>query len=156
GDRVLSRYDGTVSVPVPRRGDIHFDPILDAAVTALTPALTHYASAELGYRTDLEYHLLNRTVSGRWDFGTTSTHQGFAGALGEFQMARAQTPAVGPLTPHGYTALAPPWGASQYLVDQPSPLEGARPVDPKLSGGGHMMSLRPPSRRAFTQDARSF
>src|SRR5262249_19680587 len=56
GERVLSRYDGTVSVPVPHRADIHFDPILDAAVSVLTPAFTHYASAELGYRTDLEYH----------------------------------------------------------------------------------------------------
>src|SRR5204862_1587069 len=28
GERVLSRYDGTVSMPVPRRSDIHFDPIL--------------------------------------------------------------------------------------------------------------------------------
>jgi carboxypeptidase C (cathepsin A) len=156
GDRVLSRYDGTVSVPVPRRGNIHFDPILDAAVTALTPAFTHYASAELGYRTDLEYHLLNRTVSGRWDFGTSPTHQGFAGALGELQMARAQNPAMGALIAHGYTDLVTPYAVSQYLVDQLSPLEGARPVELKLYRGGHMMYLRPTSRSAFTRDARSF
>jgi len=156
GDRVLSRYDGTVSVPVPRRGDIHFDPILDAAVTALTPALTHYASAELGYHTDLEYHLLNRSVSGRWDFGTSPTHQGFAGALGELQMARALNPALGALIAHGYTDLVTPYAVSQYLVDQLSPLEGARPVELKLYRGGHMMYLRPSSRRTFTQDVRSF
>jgi carboxypeptidase C (cathepsin A) len=156
GERVLSRYDGTVSVPVPRRGDVHFDPILDATVTVLTPALTHYASAELGYRTDLEYHLLNRTVSGRWDFGTSPTHQGFASALGELQMARAQTPALAALIAHGYTDLVTPYAVSQYLVDQLAPLEGARPVEFKLYRGGHMMYLRPASRRAFTQDARSF
>jgi carboxypeptidase C (cathepsin A) len=156
GERVLSRYDGTVSVPVPRRGNIHFDPILDAAVTALTPAFTHYANAELGYRTDLEYQLLNRSVSGRWDFGTSATHQGFAGALGELQMARAQIPTLGILIAHGYTDLVTPYAVSQYLVDQLSPLEGARPVELKLYRGGHMMYLRPASRRAFTQDARSF
>ncbi|HEY7086168.1 MAG TPA: peptidase S10 [Hyphomicrobiaceae bacterium] len=156
GDRVLSRYDGTVSVPVPRRGNIHFDPILDAAVTALTPAFTHYAGAELGYRTDLEYHLLNRAVSGHWDFGTSPTHQGFASALGELQMARAQNPALGTLIAHGYTDLVTPYAVSQYLVDQLSPLEGARPVELKLYRGGHMMYLRPSSRSAFTQDARSF
>ncbi|MBO0740631.1 MAG: peptidase S10 [Hyphomicrobiaceae bacterium] len=156
GDRVLSRYDGTVSVPVPRRGNVHFDPILDAAVTALTPAFTHYASAELGYHTDLEYHLLNRTVSGRWDFGTSPTHQGFAGALGELQMARAQHPALGALIAHGYTDLVTPYAVSQYLVDQLAPLEGARPVELKLYRGGHMMYLRPSSRRAFAQDTRGF
>jgi carboxypeptidase C (cathepsin A) len=156
GERVLSRYDGTVSVPVPRRGDVHFDPILDATVTVLTPAFTHYASAELGYRTDLEYHLLNRTVSGRWDFGTSPTHQGFASALGELQMARAQTPALAALIAHGYTDLVTPYAVSQYLVDQLAPLEGARPVEFKLYRGGHMMYLRPASRRAFAQDARSF
>jgi carboxypeptidase C (cathepsin A) len=60
GDRVLSRYDGTVTAPVPRRSDIRFDPILDGATTVLTPAFAQYARGELGYRTDLEYRLLNR------------------------------------------------------------------------------------------------
>ena len=156
GDRVLSRYDGTVSVPVPRRSGINFDPILDAAVTVLTPAFTHYASAELGYQTDLEYHLLNRSVSGRWDFGTSSTQQGFAGALRELQMARSGNPALGALIVHGYTDLVTPYGVSQYLIDQLAPLEGARPVELKLYRGGHMMYLRPASRRAFAQDARTF
>jgi carboxypeptidase C (cathepsin A) len=156
GDRVLSRYDGTVSVPVPRRSGIHFDPILDAAVTVLTPAFTHYASAELGYRTDLEYHLLNRNVSGRWDFGTSPTHQGFAGALGELQQARSSNPALGALIVHGYTDLVTPYAVSQYLVDQLAPLEGARPVELKLYRGGHMMYLRPTSRHAFVEDARTF
>ena len=45
GDIVLSRYDGTVMAPVPLRGDIRFDPILDGAVTVLTPAFTQYARA---------------------------------------------------------------------------------------------------------------
>src|SRR5262245_6586843 len=156
GDRVLSRYDGTVSIPVPRRGNIHFDPILDAAVTALTPAVTHYASAELGYHTDLAYHLLNRTASGPLAFGTSPTHQGFAGALAQLQIARAQTPALGALIAHGYTDLVTPYAVSQYLVDQLAPLEGARPVELKLYRGGHMMYLRPSSRRTFTQDVRSF
>src|SRR5262245_4489596 len=156
GDRVLSRYDGTVSVAVPRRADVHFDPILDATVAVLTPAFTHYASAELGYRTDLEYRLLNRSVSGRWDFGTSPTHQGFAGALAELQTARARNPALGALIAHGYTDLVTPYAVSQYLVDQLAPLEGARPVELKLYRGGHMMYLRPSTRRAFTQDARSF
>ena len=156
GDRLLSRYDGTVSIPVPRRSDVRFDPILDGAVTVLTPAMTQYARAELGYRTDLEYRLLNREVSGRWDFGTSPTRQGFAGALGELQAARAHNTALGVLIAHGYTDLVTPYGVSQYLIDQLAPLEGARPIELKLYRGGHMMYLRPASRHALAQDARAF
>ena len=156
GDRVLSRYDGTVSAPVPRRSEIRFDPILDGAVTVLTPAFAQYARGELGYRTDLEYRLLNREVSGRWDFGTSPNRQGFAGALEDLQSARAHNPALGVLVTHGYTDLVTPYGVSQYLIDQMAPLERARPVELKLYRGGHMMYLRPASRRALTQDARAF
>ena len=132
-------------------------PVLGAfAFGVLTPAFAHYASAELGYKTDLEYHLLNRSVSGRWDFGTSPTHQGFAGALNELQTARSGNPALGALIAHGYTDLVTPYGVSQYLIDQLAPLEGARPVELKLYRGGHMMYLRPASRRAVGQDARTF
>ena len=72
-DRALSRYDAVVSAPVPRRSEARFDPILDGAVAVLTPAFTHYARAELGYRTDAPYWLLNREASGRWDYGTSAT-----------------------------------------------------------------------------------
>ena len=156
GERVLSRYDGTVSSPVPERSDIRFDPILEGATTVLTPAFDQYARAELGYRTDLSYRLLNRDVSGRWDFGTSQTRQGFAGALDELQRARARNPALGVLITHGYTDLVTPYGVSQYLMDQLAPIEGARPIEIKLYRGGHMMYLRAPSRRALTQDARTF
>jgi carboxypeptidase C (cathepsin A) len=156
GNRVLSRYDATVSVPVPRRSDIRFDPILDGAVTVLTPAFTQYARVELGYRTDLEYRLLNREVSGRWDFGTSATRQGFAGSMDELQKARAHIRTLGVLITHGYTDLVTPYGVSQYLIDQLAPIDGARPIELKVYRGGHMMYLRPTSRAAMAADARAF
>jgi len=156
GERVLSRYDGTVSAPVPRRSDIRFDPILEGATTVLTPAFNQYARAELGYRTDLEYRLLNREVSGRWDFGTAPSRQGYAGAMDELQQARTHNPALGVLITHGYTDLVTPYGVSQYLIDQLAPIDTARPVELKVYRGGHMMYLRPASRRALTQDVRTF
>lgn len=155
-DRVLSRYDGAVSAAVPRRSEARFDPILDGAVSVLTPAFTHYARAELGYRTDLPYLLLNRDVSGRWDYGTSATRQGFAGALDELQKARTHNPALGVLIAHGYTDLVTPYSISRYLVDQLAPIDAARPIELEVYRGGHMMYLRPGSRRALAQDARAF
>ncbi len=156
GERVLSRYDGTISAPVARRSGIRFDPVLDRATAVLTPAFTQYARAELGYRTDLDYLLLNRTVSGRWDFGTSPTRQGYAGALDELQKARSRNPALGVLVAHGYTDLVTPYAGSRFLIDQLAPIDGARPVELKLYRGGHMMYLRPASRRALAEDAAKF
>jgi carboxypeptidase C (cathepsin A) len=145
-----------VSIPVPRPSDAHnaIDPVLDRAIAVLTPAMTQYTRQELGYRTDLSYRLLNREISGKWDFGTTPNRQGFADALDELQQARTHNPALKVLITHGYTDLVTPYGVSQFLVDQLRPIEGAAPVTLKVYRGGHMMYMRAPSRRQLYEDAR--
>jgi carboxypeptidase C (cathepsin A) len=155
-DRALSFYDATVSVAVPRNEDINFDPILDGAVTVLTSAFSQHVRAELGYRTDVQYRLLNRSISGRWDFGTSSTRQGFAGSLDALQKARTQNPSLGVLIIQGYTDLVTPYSVSRFLVDQLPTIEAARPIDFKTYRGGHMMYLRPASRGALHEDTREF
>jgi carboxypeptidase C (cathepsin A) len=155
-DRALSSYDATVSVALPRNERIPFDPILDGAVAVLTPAFSQYARAELGYLTDVQYRLLNREISGHWDFGTTATRQGFAGSLDELQRARTQNPSLGVLIIHGYTDLVIPYSISRYLIDQIPPIESARPIEFQAYRGGHMMYLRPDSRSALGADARAF
>lgn len=155
-DQSLSRYDGSVGAPVSQPGDNeHFDPVLDRAIAVLRPAMAHYARGELGFRTDLEYKLLNRDISGKWDFGTTPTRQGFADALGELQEARTHNPQLKILITHGYTDLVTPYSVSQFLVDQLRPIEGASPITVKVYRGGHMMYFRPPSRHQLQEDARA-
>jgi carboxypeptidase C (cathepsin A) len=151
----LSRYDGSVSTNLPRpSGNEHFDPILDRAVTTLTPAMSHYVSHELGFKTDLEYKLLNREVGGKWDYGTTPSRQGFADALGDLEKARIHNPRLKVMIVHGYTDLVTPYGVSQFLIDQLRPIEGAEPIILKVYRGGHMMYMRAPSRRQLHDDVR--
>lgn len=153
-DRVLSLYDGSVSVPVPRpAGRHHPDPILDYAVSVLAPAFANYARAELGYATDLPYRLLNHEVSGHWDYDTG--HQGYAGALADLQAARAQRPSLQVMIAAGYTDLVTPYAVSRHLINQLEPIDGAAPVALKLYDGGHMMYLRAASRSALAADARA-
>jgi carboxypeptidase C (cathepsin A) len=153
--RALSRYDGTVSAPVPRPAtDSHFDPILDGAVNVLTPVFVEYARTELGYHTDLQYRLLNREVSGKWDFGSSANRQGFAGALDQLQHARTLNPGLRILIANGYTDLVTTYLGSRFLVGQLEPIDGAAPIELRVYRGGHMMYLRPSSRRALSQDAR--
>lgn len=154
-DRALSRYDATVSAPLPRPSDNeHYDPILDGAVSVLTPAITNYLRQELQFRTDLDYRLLNREISGHWDFGTKPNRQGFAGALAELQKARTRNPALKVLVMHGYTDLVTPYSMSRYLIDQLRPIDTAAPIALRVYRGGHMMYLRPASRAALAADAR--
>ncbi|HZV20508.1 MAG TPA: peptidase S10 [Hyphomicrobiales bacterium] len=156
-DRALSVYDATVSVPMPRpSNDMHFDPILDGAVTVLTPATVQYIRQELGFVADLQYHLLNREASGHWDFGIKPGRQGYAGSLEELQKARIRNNALGVFIAHGYTDLVTPFSMSAYLIGQLQPIEGAAPVDLHVYRGGHMMYLRPASRAELTQDVERF
>ena len=153
--QVLSRYDGSVSGPDPNpasawpRGP---DPVLDSTVPLWTSAFVQYAQEELGYKTDASYRLLNREVRSKWDFGTSPTRQGYAGVLDDIQDARATNRALEVFIGTGYTDLITPYLAPTYLVNQLSPLEGASPITVEDYAGGHMLYLRPDSRRALKKD----
>ncbi len=152
-DRALSHYDATVSIPVPQPEDHeHFDPILDGAVTALRPATVNYLRQELGFRTDLDYRLLNRNANGHWDFGTKPTRQGYAGALDDLEKARVRNGELKVFIAHGYTDLVTPYAMTKYLVSQLRPIEGAAAIDVRVYRGGHMMYLRPGSRAELNRD----
>jgi carboxypeptidase C (cathepsin A) len=111
-----------------------------------------YAQEELGYKTDATYRLLNREVRPKWDFGTSATRQGYAGVLDDIQDARASNRALEVFIGTGYTDLITPYLAPAYLVGQLPPLEGASPITVEDYAGGHMLYLRPDSRRALKKD----
>jgi carboxypeptidase C (cathepsin A) len=155
GGQLLSRYDGSVSGPDPHptsswpRGP---DPVLDATVPLWTSAFVQYAQDDLAFKTDETYRLLNREARGKWDFGTSPTRQGYAGVLDDIQEARAANRALEVLIAAGYTDLITPYMAPTYLVKQLPPLDGATPITVEDYAGGHMLYLRPDSRRALRDD----
>lgn len=155
GGQVLSRYDGSISGPDPNpssawpRGP---DPVLDATVPLWTNAFVTYAQDDLAYKTDESFELLNRKVSGAWDYGTTPTRQGYAGVLDDIQRARAANRSLEVMIASGYTDLVTPYMAPVYLVKQLPPLTGANPITIENYAGGHMLYLRPDSRRALKKD----
>ena len=154
--RVLSRYDGLISGPDPNPASsvAHGpDPVLARAEPAWTAAFVAHVRGELGYATDITYRLLNEDLAGRWDYGTSSTRQGYAGALDELQAARAVVPAMGVLVAHGRTDLVTPYFASRYLLDQLPQLAGAVPIRLAVYAGGHMMYTVPESRRELARNA---
>lgn len=153
---VLSPYDGTIEtadVAPESLGLDGPDPVLDRSVPVLTPAFVHYVREELNFRTDLSYRLLNREISGKWDFGTSPTRQGYAGVMDDLQQARGMNPGMGVLIVNGATDLVTPYMTSAYLVSQLATLPGAKPIRTEMLEGGHMMYLRPDSRSALKKAA---
>jgi len=153
--QVLSRYDGSIGGPDPNPASAwpHGpDPVLDSTVPLWTGAFVQYAQEELGYKTDMAYRLLNRKVRNKWDFGTRPTRQGYAGVLDDIQEARATNRKFEVFIATGYTDLITPYLAPIYLVNQLAPLKGASPITIETYTGGHMLYLRPETRRALKQD----
>ena len=150
--KTLSLYDGVIGTAdiAPQNSRLETpDPVLDRSVPVLTSAFVSYARDELNFRTDMSYWLLNREISGKWDYGTSQARQGYAGAMSGLQQARSLNPQLGVLIVHGYTDLVTPYMASRYLVGQLPSLPGAAPIRLEELEGGHMMYLRPDSRRAL-------
>ncbi len=155
--QVLSRYDGSVSSPDPNPTSDWTnapDAVLDATVPLWTAAFVQYAANELDYKTDATYRLLNRDARAKWDFGTSPTHQGYAGVIDELQEARSANPSLEVLIATGYTDLITPYLASSFLVNQLPPLPRAAPIQFETYAGGHMLYLRPDLREALKQDAK--
>jgi carboxypeptidase C (cathepsin A) len=72
--------------------------------------------------------------------------------MDDIQEARAANRELAVMIATGYTDLITPYLASAYLVRQLPPLEGASPITVEDYAGGHMLYLRPESRRALKRD----
>lgn len=153
---VLSPYDGLIETADIAPDSAYVsgpDPVLDRSVPVLTSAFTAYVRDELNFRTEISYRLLNREVSGNWDYGTSASRQGYAGAMDDLQRARSLSPSMRVLIVHGYTDLVTPYMTSRYLVSQLPTLPGAVPIRLDTIEGGHMMYFRHDGRQALKEAA---
>ena len=103
--QVLSAYDGAIETGDTSPGSVHCKcrPVLDRSVPVLTSAFVDYVRRELNFHTDISYRLLNGEISRSWDYGTSPSRQGYAGAMNDLQKARSLNPLLKVLVVHGYT-----------------------------------------------------
>lgn len=151
---LLSAYDLTFAAPDPfpeTPGDEGGDPILDGYVQALGGLFAAYARTELGFATEMTFNLLNREVSGKWDWGHGRRPPSAMRDLREFL---AFNPGARVLVAHGRSDAVTPYGVSRYLVEHlPPELSGPDRIAFKLYKGGHMLYLDGGTRAAFSADA---
>lgn len=154
--QVVSAYDATFAVPDPypesttREGG---DPVLDGFTQALGGAFVGYARENLGFKTDMTFHLLNREVSGKWDWGGGGRSR--ASASHELRELLAFTPTFRVLVAHGRSDIVTPYGASRYVLDHLPEFTYPR-TKLVLYKGGHMFYFDREARAAFTAEAASF
>ena len=151
--RRMSVYDAAVlgATPLPgrRRGG---DPVLDAMTAPLTAGMLAHYRDTLGWLPDRRYQLLNREVSGAWDW---DAGRGQPEAVGPLAEALALDPGLRVLVVHGATDLVTPYFASELILRQLPAFGDGRRLRLAVYRGGHMFYLRDDARTAFRDDARA-
>ncbi|WP_460448034.1 S10 family peptidase [Alsobacter sp. SYSU BS001988] len=150
--RVASAYDATITGVDPQpfapgpHGD---DPVLDAIEAPLSAAMTDLYR-RLGWRIDRPYRLLNREVSGQWQWGG---RRSAPEALSDLRDGLALDPNMRALVAHGATDLVTPYYENKLLLAQLPDLGGPDRLRLQVYPGGHMFYARQDARAAFRADA---
>src|ERR1700722_3346220 len=154
--KIVSHYDATFAADDPNpeaataRGP---DPFLDGFIRAYGSAFVAYARDELGFKTEMTYTLLAQEVSGKWDW---DDGRAAASVTEDLRELLALTPSFRLMIGHDYSDTVTPYSDSRYVLNHlPPDLAGER-AELRLYRGGHMFYVDPQSRKAFTQDAKTF
>jgi carboxypeptidase C (cathepsin A) len=138
--RFDSRYQGIESSAVSAAPS--FDPSLAGVRAPYTSAFNNYIRSELGYKTDVHYHILGEGV-GRWDW---QRPMGYPATTDALRDALTKNPHMKVLIASGYYDLATPYRAVEHTL-------AGLGLDPILRKNvtiekyeaGHMMYVHGPS-----------
>ena len=131
-----------------------FDPSMTAIRPPYTAALNQYVRGELGYKTDLVYHILGGGFTAPWNWNADNTYADTSIAL---RSAFAKNPFLKVFVAFGYYDMATPYFAAEYTVDHMN-------LDPTLKANiktayyeaGHMMYIDEKSLAKLKQDVAAF
>jgi carboxypeptidase C (cathepsin A) len=126
-----------------------FDPSLAAVRAPYTSTFNNYIRVELGYKTDVPYHILGEGI-GRWDW---QRDMGYPSTTDELRDAMTKNPHMKVLIASGYYDLATPYRAVEHTL-------AAQGFDPNLRknitiqkyDAGHMMYVHGPSLHKLKHD----
>jgi carboxypeptidase C (cathepsin A) len=155
--RTVGRFDSRYRGIIEDAGSVsvEFDPSYSAVRPSFTATFNQYVRADLGYKTDVPYHILGSERIGPWDWGTDGN--GFPETGGALRDAMAQNPHLKVLVAAGYYDLATPFAAVESTLSHMK-------LDPTIRRNvrvttyeaGHMMYVHGPSLAKLKQDAAQF
>jgi carboxypeptidase C (cathepsin A) len=150
--RLDSRFTGIDSRAV---GDgPEFDPSMTAIRPPYTAAFNQYVRSELGYKSDLVYHVLGGGFSVPWNMNAENTYADTSVAL---RSAFSKNPYMKLFIAYGYYDMATPYFAAEYTIDHLN-------LDPSIKANiktayyeaGHMMYIDVKSLGRLKQDVTAF
>jgi len=138
--RLDSRFKGVDESAA--TGAPEYDPSLAAIRPPYTTTFNNYVRGELGYKTDLEYYILGEGITSPWEWGPSSSRQGFPDTSDDLRSAFAKNPYMRLYVASGYFDLATPYFATAYTLTHMG-------LDPQSRGNirtgeyetGHMVYL---------------
>jgi carboxypeptidase C (cathepsin A) len=107
-----------------------YDPSLSAIRPPYTSTFNNYVRGELGYKTDLEYYILGEGITSPWEWGPSSSREGFPDTSDDLRSALSKNPFMRLFVASGYFDLATPYFATEYTLTHMG-------LDPKLRGNIH-------------------
>jgi len=148
--RLDSRFTGPRLSQGP--GGNFYDPTMSVIRPPFTATFNNYVRADLGYKTDLAYNILD---SLEWDWG--SAGEGFPDTSEALRQAFVKNPYMKLFVASGYYDLATPYFATQYTLSHMSldPQQHAK-ITLGYYDAGHMMYLRSDSLDHLKQDVSVF
>ena len=148
--RLDSRYKGSDADADAATPDV--DPSLSAIRPPYTATFQTYLRDDLGYKTDLPYHILGEGV-GKWEWGVQG-RGGYPETGSALRDAMAKNPSMKVLVAQGYYDLATPFAAIEETLAH---LKLSKPqrenVTIEYYEAGHMMYLHGPSLEKLKRDA---
>lgn len=130
-----------------------FDPSMTAIRPPYTATFNDYVRRQLGFKSDLEYHILGGGI-GPW---TYETDNAFADIGEQLRSAWARNPHMRLFVAYGYYDGATPYYAAEYTLRH---LRLPREQKDRITSGyyeaGHMMYIHVPSLEKLAQDVRAW
>jgi carboxypeptidase C (cathepsin A) len=134
-----------------------YDPSMAAIRPPYTTTFNQYVRSELGYKTDLEYYILGEGITSPWEWGPSSSRQGFPDTSDDLRSAFAKNPYMKLYVASGYFDLATPYFATEYTLTHLG-------LDPKVRGNirtgeyeaGHMVYLESKSLEKLKREVAGF
>ncbi len=150
--RLDSRFTGIDSNAGGERPD--FDPSMTAIRPPYTAVFNDYVRSQLGYKTDLTYHILGGGFSSPWNWNSDNAYANTSVAL---KSAFSKNPFMKLFVAFGFYDMATPYFAAEYTIDHmnlDSSLKGS--VKTAYYEAGHMMYIDLKSLAKLKQDVSAF